>query len=382
METRSCGVRNTWTLTRITLTRIPWTRILWTLLLASVSPPGCTASWVSLGVSSLGSPERPSCSAPPLSPRQRDLCRKQPLLMPSVQEGARLAVSECQSQFRHERWNCSVRKEPPVFGREMTIGSKETAFLQAVLAAGLVHAVTRACSQGNMTECGCDARLRGGGALQGGVSPQGSGSPQGGWHWGGCSDHIQYGIWFSRRFIDGTVRNTTSIRGGFTLRSAYIHNSEAGRQAIVRTMSTHCRCHGVSGSCAVKTCWKTVAPFERVGVYLKERYERSVQVSDRARKKGRRKEQRRPPVDAQQLVFITKSPNYCLEDARRGVAGTRGRRCNRTSSGADSCVLLCCGRGYSTQLVRLVQRCQCKFVWCCFVQCSRCESMSDMHTCK
>ncbi|XP_034005703.1 protein Wnt-16 [Trematomus bernacchii] len=357
METRSCGVRNTWTLT---------------LLLASVSPPGCTASWVSLGVSSLGSPERPSCSAPPLSPRQRDLCRKQPLLMPSVQEGARLAVSECQSQFRHERWNCSVRKEPPVFGHEMTSGSKETAFLQAVLAAGLVHAVTRACSQGNMTECGCDARLRGGGAPQGAE----------GWHWGGCSDHIQYGIWFSRRFIDGTVRNTTSVRGGFTQSSAYMHNSEAGRQAIVRTMSTHCRCHGVSGSCAVKTCWKTVAPFERVGVYLKERYECSVQVSDRSKKKSRRKEQRRPPVDAQQLVFINKSPNYCLEDVRRGVAGTRGRRCNRTSSGSDSCVLLCCGRGYNTHLVRLVQRCECKFVWCCYVHCHRCESMNDMHTCK
>ncbi|XP_029282299.1 protein Wnt-16 [Cottoperca gobio] len=238
------------------------------------------------------------------------------------------------------------------------------------MAAGLVHAVTRSCSQGNMTECGCDARLQGGG------------SPEEGWHWGGCSDHIQYGIWFSRKFIDNAVKNTSTPSGGYTLSTSNQHNSEAGRQAIVRTMSTHCRCHGVSGSCAVKTCWKTVAPFEHVGVYLKEEYERSVQVSDRSKKKTRRKDQRHLSVDTQQLIFFNKSLNYCLEDRRRGVAGTRGRRCNRTSTGSDSCILLCCGRGYNTHLVRHVQRCECKFVWCCYVRCRRCESMNDMHTCK
>uniref|UniRef100_A0A665V465 Protein Wnt n=2 Tax=Echeneis naucrates TaxID=173247 RepID=A0A665V465_ECHNA len=238
------------------------------------------------------------------------------------------------------------------------------------MAAGLVHAVTRSCSQGNMTECGCDARL------------QGSGSAAEGWHWGGCSDHIQYGIWFSRKFIDNSIKNVSTSRGGHTLSTMNQHNTEAGRQAVDRTMSTDCRCHGVSGSCAVKTCWRTMAAFERVGVYLKERYETSVQVSDRSRRKMRRKDQRRLPVDKQQLIFFNKSPNYCLEDRPRGVAGTRGRRCSRTSVGPDGCNLLCCGRGYNTHVVRHVQRCECKFVWCCYVQCRRCESMNDMHTCK
>lgn len=147
-------------------------------------------------------------------------------------------------------------------------------------------------------------------------------------------------------------------------------------------MSTHCRCHGVSGSCAVKTCWKMMAAFEHVGGYLKERYEHSVQVTDRSRRKTRRKDQHRLPVDKQQLIFFNKSPNYCLEDRRRGIVGTRGRRCNRTSTGSDGCNLLCCGRGYNTHVVRHVQRCECKFVWCCYVRCRRCESMNDMHTCK
>lgn len=146
-------------------------------------------------------------------------------------------------------------------------------------------------------------------------------------------------------------------------------------------MSTHCRCHGVSGSCAVKTCWKMMTAFENVGVYLKERYERSIQVTDGSRRKAR-KDQHRPPVDKQHLIFFNKSPNYCLEDRRWGVVGTRGRHCNRTSAGSDGCNLLCCGRGYNTHVVRRVQRCECKFVWCCYVRCKRCESMNDMHTCK
>lgn len=156
------------------------------------------------------------------------------------------------------------------------------------------------------------------------------------------------------------------------------------QQAVAKTMLTDCRCHGVSGSCAVKTCWRTLAPFERVGRFLKQRYEDGVRMLERVRGKVRRKEkeQRRMPVTKDQLVFLNKSPNYCVEDRRLGVAGTRGRRCNRTSSGPDGCSLLCCGRGYNTHVVRSVERCECKFVWCCYVRCRQCESMSDMHTCK
>ncbi|XP_069376139.1 protein Wnt-16 [Paralichthys olivaceus] len=340
------------------------------LLLLCVCPLCCRGSWMWLGVASAGGPENMSCSNLPLSHRQRELCRKKPFLLPSIQDGARLAIDECQSQFRHERWNCSVSRRPPVFGHELTSGTKETAFIHAVMAAGLVHAITRSCSQGNMTECGCDARLQGGGS----VAER--------WHWGGCSDHIQYGTWFSRRFIDDAAKNTSTSRGGYTLVTMNQHNTEAGRQAIDRTMLTECRCHGVSGSCAVKTCWRTMAAFERVGVYLKEQYEHSVQVSDRSKRKMRRKDQRLLPVDKHQLIFFNKSPNYCLEDQRRGITGTRGRHCNRTSAGPDGCNLLCCGRGYNTHVVRHVQRCECKFVWCCYVRCRRCESMNDMHTCK
>lgn len=76
-----------------------------------------------LGVTPPDDPEQLSCGDPVLSARQRELCRRKPFLLPSVRDGAQLAVSECQNQFRRERWNCSTTREPTaVFGYELTSG--------------------------------------------------------------------------------------------------------------------------------------------------------------------------------------------------------------------------------------------------------------------
>ncbi|RMC10184.1 hypothetical protein DUI87_12984 [Hirundo rustica rustica] len=250
-------------------------------------------------------------------------------------------------------------------------GTKETAFISAVTAAGLVHSVTRSCSAGNVTECSCDVTLRHGG------------SASEGWHWGGCSDDIHYGMSFSRKFLDAPVKNITG-KSGSGLVAMNLHNNEAGRQAVAKLMSVDCRCHGVSGSCAVKTCWKTMSSFEKIGRFLKDKYENSIQISDRLKKKLRRKEksQRKIPIGKEDLLYVNKSPNYCVEDQKLGIPGTQGRECNRTSQGPEGCNLLCCGRGYNTHVVRHVERCECKFVWCCYVRCRRCETMTDVHTCK
>lgn len=90
--------------------------------------------------------------------------------------------------------------------------------MSAVTAAGLVHSVTRSCSAGNMTECSCDVTLRHGG------------SASEGWHWGGCSDDIHYGMSFSRKFLDVPLKNASGKSG---LVAMDLHNNEAGRQVGV-----------------------------------------------------------------------------------------------------------------------------------------------------
>lgn len=43
---------------------------------------------------------------------------------------------------------------------------------------------------------------------------------------------------------------------------------------------------------------------------------------------------------------------------------------------------MCCGRGYDTMRAKRVTKCECKFKWCCAVECKDCEDMVDVHTCK
>ncbi|XP_061874766.1 protein Wnt-16 [Colius striatus] len=358
-------------------------RLLRAALLLALCPAAAAGdTWTWLGVAAAGGPEKSGCASPPLSRRQQDLCRQKPELVPAIREGARLGLQECRSQFRHERWDCrpppAVRRAPvssataaAAFGQQLSSGTKEAAFIYAVTSAGLVHAVTRSCSAGNVTECSCDVSLRHGG------------SASEGWHWGGCSDDIHYGMAFSRKFLDVPIKNLTG-KSESGLAAMNLHNNEAGRQAVAKLMSVDCRCHGVSGSCAVKTCWKTMSAFEKIGRFLKDKYENSIQISDRLKKKLRRKEksQRKIPIGKEDLLYVNKSPNYCVEDQKLGIAGTQGRECNRTSEGPDGCNLLCCGRGYNTHVVRHVERCECKFIWCCYVRCRRCETMTDVHTCK
>lgn len=58
------------------------------------------------------------------------------------------------------------------------------------------------------------------------------------------------------------------------------------------------------------------------------------------------------------------------------------RQCNKTSSGSDSCDLMCCGRGYNPYSERVVERCHCKYHWCCYVTCKKCERTVEKYVCK
>ena len=65
-----------------------------------------------------------------------------------------------------------------------------------------------------------------------------------------------------------------------------------------------------------------------------------------------------------------------------GSLGTAGRECNSTSLGPDGCDIMCCGRGYDTHTVTQTNKCDCKFHWCCYVQCRECQEQVDVHTCR
>ncbi|ETN72705.1 hypothetical protein NECAME_18705, partial [Necator americanus] len=78
--------------------------------------------------------------------------------------------------------------------------TKETAFLVAIASAGIVHAITKGCNTGNLTDCGCDSKP----ALQKyveGDQPSALGRHEQ-FSWGGCSDNVPYGQKYARQFLD------------------------------------------------------------------------------------------------------------------------------------------------------------------------------------
>ncbi|XP_029086386.1 protein Wnt-4 isoform X5 [Monodon monoceros] len=267
--------------------------------------------------------------------RQVQMCKRNLEVMDSVRRGAQLAIEECQYQFRNRRWNCSTLDSLPVFGKVVTQGTREAAFVYAISSAGVAFAVTRACSSGELEKCGCDRTVHG-------VSPQG-------FQWSGCSDNIAYGVAFSQSFVDVRERS----KGASSSRALMnLHNNEAGR---------------------------------KVGHALKEKFDGATEVEPRRVGSSRalvpRNAQFKPHTD-EDLVYLEPSPDFCEQDMRSGVLGTRGRTCNKTSKAIDGCELLCCGRGFHTAQVELAERCSCKFHWCCFVKCRQCQRLVELHTCR
>ncbi|EPB76620.1 wnt family protein [Ancylostoma ceylanicum] len=196
--------------------------------------------------------------------------------------------------------------------------------------------------------------------------------------YGRCSFSVQHGITASRKLLT----KTPVIRS--PLRSVEKHNLKAGRLAVKKTLIASCKCHGVSGSCQQKTCWKKTATLDHITDYLVEKYARAKLVTS---------DQKAKNAD---LVYLEPSPDPCQEQISGRVCAWR----NETHTQGD-CVRLCCGKGFKVrtkvqtrffdanhnrlyfQITHEVihYKCDCKFVWCCKLICKDCLQHRWVSTC-
>ncbi|KAK2523929.1 hypothetical protein Q9966_011852 [Columba livia] len=76
--------------------------------------------------SSLGTQPILCGSIPGLVPKQLRFCRNYVEIMPSVAEGVKIGIQECQHQFRGRRWNCTTVNDSlaifgPVLDKELLV---------------------------------------------------------------------------------------------------------------------------------------------------------------------------------------------------------------------------------------------------------------------
>jgi len=119
-------------------------------------------------------------------------------------------------------------RTPCVGGRTLHAGTRETAFVHAISAAGVAHAVTRACSSGLLDRCGCDRTIEDSRAADG-------------FQWAGCSDNVAYGSAFSKSFVDARERRSRGRESARALMN--LHNNNAGRKVSKCALYDRSVCH-------------------------------------------------------------------------------------------------------------------------------------------
>lgn len=91
-------------------------------------------------------------------------------------------------------------------------------------------------------------------------------------------------------------------------------------QVVSQGMRTKCTCHGVSGSCSVRTCWRSLSSLSRAAAALSQQSARaSVLPAHSSPRRAHR------PRRAARLRYVTPSPDYCEPDPAAGSLGTHGR---------------------------------------------------------
>ncbi|XP_067001792.1 protein Wnt-6 [Anabrus simplex] len=312
-----------------------------------------------------------------LKGRLAEICKKEPTVLKEITKGMSLGTKECQHQFRNRRWNCTTTRRS--LRKILMKDTRETGFVNAITTAGVTFAVTRACSTGELLECSCDKAVkRKGNPRMPPEHPAIGSMADGDWEWGGCGDNIQFGYSMSKAFMDAPHRKRRDMK-----MLVKLHNNDAGRLAIRNFMRTECKCHGLSGSCTLRTCWRKMPPFRDVGNRLKERFDGAAKVipSNDGRSFIPEGPTIKPPSRLD-LVYSEDSPDFCKPNRKTGSLGTQGRHCNATSPGVEGCELLCCGRGFDTYHTKEKVNCQCRFKWCCEVTCSTCLEKKAISICR
>ncbi|XP_050362207.1 protein Wnt-4 [Nymphalis io] len=292
-----------------------------------------------------------ACKVFTSSKRQSKMCRKEPGLVKILVTAKQQAIAACEESFQYDRWNCSLvynRKAKRSIFKKIY---RETAFIHALVAASITHAIARGCSSGELSRCSCLGSFQN-------ISSQLR---------GGCGDDFKFGKRFTKNFLEWKQAGTDQIA------EILKQDVNIGIDVVGEQLREVCKCHGFSGSCTTKTCWKRLGPFNSAMGLLKKHYHHAVKkklVNYTTKRAITPNVRRKMEVDRKKMVYLQKTPNLCVS--------TKGRICKDR----HNCATLCCGRGFIVGKKSVSSRCRCKMVDCCFVKCDTCVEEVDFFTCK
>ncbi|KAA0193445.1 Protein Wnt, partial [Fasciolopsis buskii] len=204
------------------------------------------------------------------------------------------------------------------------------------------------------------------------------------------SPHAVVGRQTSMSYDPWTYRPRTrqKRKRGSIIRILNRHNYLAGVILMEANQRLVCKCHGVSGSCAQRVCFRQLRRIDNdvMQKALKMKYLAAKQVTQGANgqligktllDKGFVDE----VVKHEELVYSEDSPDYCNVEPQRGSVGTRGRLCTLNDSGTANCLNMCCGRGYQNLTTSELIQCNCRMGEGFKVRCDECNVDIVTHRC-
>lgn len=355
------------------------------------------AAMASIGVLSRSKPfildpdhevsEREFCRQHRRDPNVRRFCLTEPAVIHTIVHGMRNTVNTCRMLFEWDHWQCDLLQDRKNLLRKVY---PETAFVYALTAAGVAHSVAQGCRTGRLGHrCSCGEAGR--------EEPAASPALQQGWKWGGCGDNYPFAAKFVRRLL-----SRESGKRPRTLRKPVdTHNIIVGIRTLKRGIRPVCKCHGVSGSCSLKTCWRELAPFPEVARRLKRKYTHAVAAEIENKPEFAATDVVAKPRKApaatlgttqrpkwlaavtaklrrlgrDRLVYLEKAPSFCEPNPL--TSGMSGRRCRDR----DHCDKVCCGSEHRNFTETVYEACQCRMVWCCKLECKTCENITTAYAC-
>lgn len=213
----------------------------------------------------------------------------------------------------------------------------------------------------------------------------------------GCDEAVRFGFKIARFYLD----NLDGLQSEAS-RLINAHNYRVGLQAVRKAMKRRCKCMwpSMGANCPMKSCWTVVPDLSEVADHLKRQYRVAAKVGAHTAREtdAGHLNKELAAISPEKLVFADASPDYCYENKLLGIQGTLERYCSKPKlNGAnngteitttskyerDSCDRLCTKCGYKIKKVRInVERqCDCRFIYCCSVECKRCPRVEEAYKC-
>lgn len=301
---------------------------------------------------------------------------------------------ECLYRFEYERWPCDQEEHQGIVsGNSSIVGTKEAAFVQALTAASVIQTSLRLCFEGSKDiDCECkdaDAKVERYDVPSESVY---------------AGDETNTIVTCSEEYIKFAFRVFSKFRNQWLIDRdtaqdlMIMHNSETGRRMLIKRKYEKCSCHGMSGSCSIKTCWEELPQIRHVSALLKSIYNNDRSHVKTLLHEGLRKKlltiDSRMVPSKNALVYVDDSPDYCEYMHERNCSKSIPMHYEQENYPeyekehraklVKSCDNLCTECGYKVwqrQIKILNTECECVFHWCCHVNCTVCMVDQTLHSC-